>query len=52
MAGEHEKVRVLTCPMTKDLHDIFIQKIVDEGWTVQQAIARLILNYVNEKEDA
>lgn len=51
MAGNHEKVRVLSCPITKDLYDAFIQKIVSEGWTVPQAMARLVLAYVNETDD-
>ena len=51
MVGDNEKVRILTCPMTKELYDKFIQKISAEGWTVQQAIARLVLAYVNEADD-
>lgn len=51
MVNNNEKIRILQCHITKDLHEMFIQKIVSEGWTVQQAIARLILAYVNEENN-
>jgi hypothetical protein len=51
MAGDHEKVKSISCFITKELHNAFIKKIVSEGWNIQQALSRLILEYVNEGDN-
>ena len=51
MAGDHEKIRSISCFITKELHDAFVKKIIAEGWNIQQALSRLILEYVNDNND-
>ena len=45
---EYERVKACKCHIPLDLYSAFRKKISIEGWTIQQALALLIKNYVEE----
>lgn len=51
MAKTYQKVKNVKCVLTEDLYDEFIKKIRSEGWTVQEALYRLVHFYTKGRFD-
>lgn len=51
MAKTYQIVKNVRCVLTEDLYDKFIKKIRSEGWSVQNALYRLIYYYANGRFD-
>ncbi len=51
MDSKYREVVVCKCYVSKELHEEFTDKILNEGWTVQQALHSLIVNYVDGNFD-
>ena len=51
MAKTYKKVKNVKCVLPEDLYNEFIIKIRSEGWSVQEAIHRLIYYYTAERFD-
>jgi len=51
MAKTYQKLINCRCRITKELYNKFLLKIRNEGWTIQQAIATLILEFTNGNLD-
>jgi hypothetical protein len=51
MAKKYKKVKYVRGAIPEELYDKFILKIRSEGWSVQEALYRLVYYYANERFD-
>jgi len=49
--SEYKRVKTCKCHIPVELHDAFKKKIIEEGWTIQQALTLLIKSYVEDNFD-
>jgi len=49
MAKAYKKIKNVKCALPEELYNEFILKIRSEGWSVQEAIHRLIYYYVHDR---
>jgi len=51
MVSKNKNVKSCKCHLPEELYEAFILKIVEEGWTIQEALFLLILNYTEGRFD-
>lgn len=51
MVKTYEKVKICGCRMTQDLYNKFLFKVKEDGFTIQQALIALVLEYVKGNFD-
>jgi len=51
MAKTYKQVKNIKCVLPQELYDKFVKKIRSEGWTVQEALYRLVYYYTDERFD-
>jgi hypothetical protein len=51
MAKKYQKTKHIKCVITEDLYNDFVKKLRSEGWTVQEAVYRLIYYYTHDRFD-
>ena len=51
MAETYKKMKYMKCIIPEDVYDMFVKKIKSEGWTIQEALNRLVYYYAHDRFD-